>query len=68
MLSALQWQLLDLVVPLRAAERFALAGGAALILRGTVDRRDLDSFIGYRDMPPGAITEVVEATESALLL
>jgi hypothetical protein len=48
--------------------RAARPGGAAPILRGTVDRgtNDLDSFIGAREMPPGAVHGVVEATEAAL--
>lgn len=68
MLSGFQRQLLELVAGLSEADRFALAGGAALILRGTVERgtNDLDFFIGHRDMPPGAILRVVEATEAAL--
>lgn len=54
MLSLLQRQILDVVGGLPEAARFALAGGAALILRGTVERgtNDLDFFIGAREMPP----------------
>lgn len=68
MLSPLQRQILGIVGGLPEAAPFALAGGAALILRGTVDRgtNDLDFFIGAREMLPGAIHRVVEATETAL--
>lgn len=67
-LSPLQRQILDVVGWLPEAARFALAGGAALILRGTVERgtNDLDFFIGAREMPPEAIHRVVEATGTAL--
>lgn len=67
-LSPLQQQLLELVRSLPEAEQFALAGGAALILHGTVERatNDLDFFVRYRDMPPGAIARLVEATERSL--
>ncbi len=68
MLSPLQRQILDGVGELPEATRFALAGGGALILQGTVERgtNDLDFFIGARDRAPGAIHRVVEATETAL--
>jgi len=67
-LSPLQRHILGVVGELPEASRFALAGGAALILRGTVERgtNDLDLFIGAREMAPGAILRVVEATETAL--
>ena len=54
-LSPLQRQILGVVGGLPEAAPFALAGGAALILRGTMDRgtNDLDFFIGAREMPPG---------------
>lgn len=45
-LSTLQQRVALLVSGLKEAEGFALAGGAAMILRGVVDRRtaDLDFF------------------------
>jgi hypothetical protein len=50
-LTPLQQRLLDIVSRLPEADGFALAGGAALILRGTVDRstNDPDFFIGHAD-------------------
>ena len=68
MLTTFQRQLLHLVAELPEASRFALAGGAALILRGTVDRRtnDLDFFSAHEDTPAEAIRDVAEATEAAL--
>ena len=49
MLSALQQQVALIIADLDEAEGFARAGGAALIIRGEVDRqtRDLD-FFGLR--------------------
>ena len=46
MLSPLQDRVAHIVAELAEAEDFALAGGAALIIRGDVDRRtrDLDFF------------------------
>ena len=46
MLSPLQDRVAGIIGALQEAEEFALAGGAALILRGEVDRqtRDLDFF------------------------
>lgn len=46
MLSALQRQILRLIADLPEAQGFVLAGGAALVLRGDIDRatRDLDLF------------------------
>jgi hypothetical protein len=46
MLTPLQRQIAEIIAGLGAAEGFALAGGAAMILRQAVDRRtqDLDFF------------------------
>lgn len=46
MLSPLQEQVAAIIAGLAEAEGFALAGGAALIVRGDVERqtRDLDFF------------------------
>ncbi|MCC5947264.1 MAG: nucleotidyl transferase AbiEii/AbiGii toxin family protein [Nitriliruptoraceae bacterium] len=69
MLTQLQQRLLEIVSQLPEAERFALAGGAALILRGTVDRttNDLDLFIGHDDVEADTIATMVAAVERALV-
>jgi hypothetical protein len=63
-----QQRLLDIVSRLPEADGFALAGGAALILRGTVDRStiDLDFFIGHADVEADTIARMVAAVERAL--
>lgn len=68
MLTPLQQRLLGLVGRLPEAAGFALAGGAALILRGTVDRNtnDLDFFIGHADVEADTIAIMVEAVERTL--
>jgi hypothetical protein len=50
LLTALQRQIAEIIAGLAAAEGFGLAGGAALIVRGDIDRRtqDLD-FFGLHD-------------------
>lgn len=60
MLTAFQRRLLEIIGALPEATDFALAGGAALIAAGVVDRRndDLDLFIDHRTMPEAAVTEV----------
>jgi hypothetical protein len=67
-LTPLQQRLLDIVSRLPEADGFALAGGAALILRGTVDRdtNDLDFFIGHTDVEADTIATMVAAVERAL--
>ena len=57
MLTPLQQRLLDAIGQLPEAAGFALAGGAALIVRGTVERRthDLDFFIGHADVDADTI-------------
>lgn len=68
MLTPLQRRLLDVIGRLPEAAGFALAGGAALIVRGTVDRRtnDLDFFIGHADVEADTISTMVAAVERAL--
>ncbi|MCZ7590046.1 MAG: nucleotidyl transferase AbiEii/AbiGii toxin family protein [Gaiella sp.] len=64
MLSALQEQVAAIVAGLEEAEEFALAGGAALIVRGEVERRtrDLDFF----GLTGEAVDRLVPAAERAL--
>ena len=68
MLTPLQRRLLDVIGRLPEGAGFALAGGAALIVRGTVDRRtnDLDFFIGHADVDADTISTMVAAVERAL--
>lgn len=68
MLTPLQQRLLDVIGQLPEAAGFALSGGAALIVRGTVDRRtnDLDFFIGHADVEADTIGTLVAAVERAL--
>ncbi len=63
-LSDLQLRVARIIAGLVEAEDFALAGGAALIVRGDVERatRDLD-FFGTR---ADAVDHLVPAAESAL--
>ncbi len=65
MLSPLQERVARTIAGLAEAEGFALAGGAALIIRGDVDRRtrDLD-FFGPSAV---AVDRLVPAAEQALL-
>ena len=64
MLSALQEQIAQVVAALPEADGFALAGGAALVLRGEVDRetRDLDFFATEAT----AVSRLLPAAEAAL--
>jgi hypothetical protein len=66
-LIPLQQRLLDIVSRLPEADGFALAGGAALIMRGAVDRNtnDLDLFIGHADVGADTIAAMVAAVERA---
>jgi hypothetical protein len=63
-LSRLQEQVAEIVAGLEEAEEFALAGGAALIARGDVQRqtRDLDFF----GLTGAAVDRLVPAAERAL--
>ena len=65
MLSPLQVRVAHIVVDLAESDGFALAGGAALIARGDVDRRtrDLD-FFGPSAV---AVDRLVPVAEQALL-
>ena len=64
MLSALQEMVASIIAGLDEAEGFALAGGAALIIRGEVDRRtrDLDFF----GLSSAAVDRLVPAVDGAL--
>ncbi len=64
MLTPLQEQVASIIASLVEAENFALAGGAALIARGDVQRqtRDLDFF----GLTPDAVDRLVPAVERAL--
>lgn len=64
MLSALQQRVALIFASLPDAESFVLAGGAALIVRGDVDRltRDLDFF----GLAPADVDRVVPVFEAAL--
>lgn len=64
-LSDLQQRVASVFVNLVEAEPFVLAGGAALIVRGDVDRRtrDLDFF----GLSPGDVDRVVPVFEAALV-
>ncbi len=64
MLTPFQRQIAEVVAGLEAAEGFALAGGAALILRRDVDRRtqDLDFF----GLSTADVRRRAPAAESAL--
>jgi Nucleotidyl transferase AbiEii toxin, Type IV TA system len=63
-LSPLQEQVAAIIASLAEAEGFALAGGAALIARGEVERqtRDLDFF----GLSPDAVDRLVPAVDRAL--
>ena len=60
MLTPLQEQVASIVAGLAEAEGFALAGGAALIARGEIQRetRDLDFF----GLTPEAVDRLVPAS------
>lgn len=64
MLSPLQEQVAKIIAGLEEAAGFALAGGAALIVRGDVRRhtRDLDFF----GLTPAAVDRLVPAVDRAL--
>jgi Nucleotidyl transferase AbiEii toxin, Type IV TA system len=64
LLSPLQEQVAGIIAGLDGATDFALAGGAALIVRGDVDRqtRDLDFF----GLTTDAVDRLVPAVERAL--
>ncbi|MHB8439348.1 MAG: nucleotidyl transferase AbiEii/AbiGii toxin family protein [Acidimicrobiales bacterium] len=63
MLSDLQWQVAELITELPEAQGFALAGGAALIVRGDVVRqtRDLDFFGPEPDQVDALLPAVIRA-------
>ena len=64
MLSPLQERVAEIIAGLKEAEGFALAGGAALIVRGDVRRqtRDLDFF----GLTAAAVDRLLPAVERAL--
>lgn len=64
MLSALQQRVAGIIATLPEAEDFALAGGAALIVHGAIDRstRDLDFF----GLVPDTVDLLAPAAERAL--
>ncbi len=68
MLTPLQQRLLEIVGRLPEAEGFALAGGAVLIMRGTVDRNtnDLDLFIGHDVVEADTVATMLASVEQAL--
>ena len=59
MLTALQRDLIDLITALPEAGPFGLAGGAALIARGVVDR--LTEDLDYFTVDPGAVSQLADA-------
>ncbi|MCQ3809790.1 MAG: nucleotidyl transferase AbiEii/AbiGii toxin family protein [Acidimicrobiia bacterium] len=61
MLSDIQQAVRRIVAQLPEAERFALAGGAALIVSGVIDRltKDLDFFTPYPN-PVGGLAEAIQ--------
>jgi hypothetical protein len=61
MLSQFQRQVAEIIAGLEEATDFALAGGAALIVRGEVERqtRDLDFF----GLTPAAVDHLVPAVD-----
>lgn len=59
MLTLLQQELIELITALPEAERFALAGGAALIARGVVDR--LTEDLDYFTVDPEAVGQLADA-------
>lgn len=63
-LTPLQREVAEIIAGLHAAERFGLAGGAAMILRGDVDRRtqDLDFF----GLDSSDVQRLLPAAEDAL--
>jgi hypothetical protein len=65
LLSPLQQRVAGLIAGLPEAEDFALAGGAALIVHGAIDRstRDLDFF----GLEPDAVDRLAPAAERALI-
>lgn len=64
MLSPLQRQVAEVIASLKEADGFALAGGAALIVRGDIQRgtRDLDFF----GLSTEAVDRLLPAIEEAL--
>jgi hypothetical protein len=68
-LSAVQLRIAHILFELPEADGYALAGGAALIIRNVVIRgtRDLDAFIGARPGPePGTVDALADALAVAL--
>jgi hypothetical protein len=63
-LSPLQQRVATILAALSEAENFALAGGAALIVRGDIDRktRDIDFF----GLSAAAVDRLVPIAEKAL--
>lgn len=64
MLSEFQREIIAIVVESTSHEQFALAGGAALIAKGLVDRRTQDVDFFARE--PEAVGRVVGSVEDAL--
>lgn len=68
-LTPLQREAARLLFGLPESAGFALAGGSALVALGVIDRptRDLDAFVAaQREDPPGDVSPLVDAFESAL--
>ena len=74
MLTPLQRKVAELIAGLDAAERFGLAGGAAMILRGDVDRQTFEvrrlqdglSFVRMSVEDSGEVVEVDLAADARL--
>lgn len=63
MLTPLQERVAGIIAGLEEAKDFALAGGAALIVQGTIRRtRDLDFF----GLHPGEVNHLLPVAEAAL--
>lgn len=68
-LSPYQLNIAHILFALPAADGFALAGGSALVIHGTIDRptRDIDAFIAAKHQtPPGDVTVLAEQLQRAL--
>jgi len=69
-LTPLQREAARLLFGLPESAGFALAGGSALVALGVIDRptRDLDAFVAAQhEDPPGDVSPLVDAYESALV-
>lgn len=64
MLSPLQQRVASIIGGIEGAQDFALAGGAALIVHGEIDRRTRD--IDFFALDPRSVEHVVPAAERAL--